>query len=168
MFKALKTGSFLVALAAIVCGVLLAFKPYATMAWVLRVVGIIALIGGVIHLIDFIKDRSQNNKLLLAIGEFALAFVCIFFATKVMGFIGKACGIVLLVGGALEIYNLYKERKPRDLPVIIPAVVAVILGIVMLCGGLNPVAVALRIGGIALIVYGVAKIYDLYRYGKLF
>ncbi len=38
----------------------------------------------------------------------------------------------------------------------------------MLCGGLNPVAIALRIGGIALIVYGAGRIYDLYRMGKLF
>lgn len=142
----------------IICGLVLLFNPGAMAAGICRIIGIVALISGIVGFINerggaYRRSASARTILCLVSGA-----VLLFMPGLVLRSISLAAGIIIAAYGltqllaALDAKKLGRANWPLAL---ITPVILLILGIIMINGGISVANLAIRVIGVVLSVYGL-------------
>lgn len=142
----------------IICGLVLLFNPGAMAAGICRIIGIVALITGIV---EFLNERngayrrSASARTILCIVAGA---VLLLMPGLVLRSITLAAGLIIAAYAVTQILTALDARKLGranwPLALIIP-VALLILGIIMINGGISVANLAIRIIGIVLTIYGL-------------
>ena len=142
----------------IICGLVLLFNPGAMAAGICRIIGIVALITGIV---EFLNERngayrrSASARTILCIVAGA---VLLLMPGLVLRSITLAAGLIIAAYAVTQILTALDARKLGranwPLALIIP-VALLILGIIMINSGISVANLAIRIIGIVLTIYGL-------------
>ncbi|MBQ4090197.1 MAG: DUF308 domain-containing protein [Clostridia bacterium] len=142
----------------IICGLVLLFNPGAMAAGICRIIGIVALITGIVEFLNEHNGayrRSASARTILCIVSGA---VLLFMPGLVLRSISLAAGLIIAAYAVTQILAALDARKLGRanwaLALIIP-VALLILGIIMINGGISVANLAIRIIGVVLAVYGL-------------
>ena len=141
-----------------ICGLVLLFNPGAMATGVCRLIGIVALITGVVEFINERNSpyrRSASARTILCI---AAGVVLLFMPGLVLRSISLAAGIIIAAYGVTQLMQVVDARRIGRVSIpfaLITPVALLILGIVMMTGGISAANLAIRIVGVVLIVYGL-------------
>lgn len=112
------------AVATIALGLIIVFRPEQSLKLFLILIGIWALIVGIIQLVVYFRSRkSLANAPLLVINAFlaiGLGAALFFFPVPFIRFLAIIVGVVFCLGGLLMIYFSFALRKVRLIPEIKP------------------------------------------------
>lgn len=155
--KNLHVGSGLVT---VIIGVILFLMPGKALATILRFVGIILIIMGVLHMLSAFKENSESTQ-----GEKAVALIAIIAGAVVLLFPGFIVSLFPLIAAAAIILNgisnLMKAidaKKSGDsgwMAMCILSIITVIAGIIVFRNPFSATKTLVRVIGAILIYNGV-------------
>lgn len=143
----------LCAVACLACGLTLLFNPDAMARSVCRIIGVIALIGGLSELADGASAYSARNRGSGAILSVIIAIVLIFMPDFVLRSISLIAGVII---AAACLHSLMSSLEARVLGrrywFVACAVSALgtLLGVIMLFGGISATNIVVRMIGLVL------------------
>lgn len=169
MFKGLKWTAVLLSAVCIICGIVLLFNPVATARAIFKIVGIVALISGIMHLVENFTDGNPTTptrpQLTRGLLDIVAALVLTFMTGTVLSIINIAVGLILVVYCVFAIQSSLDSKAlqhPYWWASFTAAVVGIVLGIIMVFGGISATNVVIRLGGIALMVYGFEQLWSVF------
>lgn len=176
MYKKYRFVPVLLAAACLICGLVLLFNSGAASRSIFRILGVIALVSGGVRLADeysVARRVDAMHKSVLARGcvECVAGIILLFFTGMVLNFISFVVGLALLSACAYLIWQaMYSSTRgtPGWWAILSACIAGGIFAIIMIFGGVNVVGLVIRIGGLALAIYGGSQIVGMYRRGQLF
>lgn len=163
MQKSIKGSFGLTAGIFIIIGLVLLIFPGIALSLACIIIGIVALVYGIMRIVNYTKDSSAAPALDLVIGLALAIFgvVLIFVPNFFSGLISIVLGIYFVVEGFADAKRALDMKKAGYSKWVIPFVIALVvvaLGVLII---VNPVATWLvRILGIAMIVEGVSTAFS--------
>ncbi len=150
-----------------VLGVFLTINPVGFTEVLIRIIGIVLLIGAVIGLVHIISGvKNQTSVVGPVIGSIlALIFglLCLCGTGWILGIISIFAwiyGLILIIGGVLKFASFAQVRNAgltnkSSYLILISAIIMIVFGIILVIRPFGTVELLLRIGGILLIVEAI-------------
>lgn len=142
----------------IICGLVLAVNPESMAAGVCRLIGIVALISGVV---EFINERSgayRRSAGLRSVLSIAAGAVLLFMPGLVLRSISLVAGVIIAAYALTQLLTALEARKygraTRPLAFATP-ICLLILSVIIFSGGISVTSVIIRLCGIVMIIYGL-------------
>jgi uncharacterized membrane protein HdeD (DUF308 family) len=176
MFKKYRLIPAILAAICFVCGVVLVFNSGAASRVIFKILGVLLLASGCMRLADeyvLTKTFADMSRpvLIRGIAEVVAAIILIFFTGLVLNFISFVVGLALLIGSGLMIYQAVvssTKGTPGWWTMLVICIAVAIFALVMTFGGINAVGLIIRVGGLALAIYGGRELWVIYKAGQLF
>ena len=150
-----------------ILGLFLTINPLGFTEVLIRIIGIVLLIGaviGLVHLISNLKNHRSVVGPIIGTGiALVLGLLCLCGTNWLLGIISLFAwiyGLILIFGGILkfasfaQVKNAGLSNKTSYL-VLVSAIVMIIFGIILVIRPFGTVELLLRIGGILLIIEAV-------------
>ncbi|MBQ0025298.1 MAG: DUF308 domain-containing protein [Bacteroidales bacterium] len=141
------------AVVAFCLGLLLVIWPDFMARSIVQIVGIAALVWGVMSVILFFKDKATSTLIEGIVGVIA-GILLLFKASLILKYIFIILAIVLIVFAVEQVVSLIKAKAAWK-SFLLPAV-TVVLGIIILCNPSGSKTLIFVLTGIALLVYAVS------------
>ena len=167
-----KTSSIIAYILCIVFGVIICANPAGILSLICRIVGIVIIVCGVYNLVLGAKNQNAAGRNLQFIVGIVLAIIGIWILIAPGTFlklIPIVIGIVLIYHGVKNIYVCFAGRKGFNVKWIVSlaaAVVAVILGLVLIFRAFKALEVGMVLLGIVLIYDGIAGLWTTFTSKK--
>ena len=142
----------------IICGLMLLFNPGAMAVGVCRLIGITALITGIVGFINERKSTYHRSASVRTLIFIIAGAVLLFMPGLVLRSISLAAGLIIAAYALTQLIALLEAREAgaATAPISLALPIALlILGVVMITGGISIANLAIRIIGIILSVYGL-------------
>ena len=146
----------------IAVGVLLLINPEAFTTAVIIIFGVICIVIGLIYLIKYLRGRKQEDgSILMLIGALFALTLGLFsviaspLIITLFTFIAIMYAVIMIVSGLIKIQNyVMNKRSHRPVSVItmISAVIAVVLGVVILFNPFETTHILWMVVGISILV----------------
>lgn len=150
-----------------VLGVFLTINPVGFTEVLIRIIGIVLLIGAVFGLVNIISGlKNQTSVVGPIIGSIiALIFglLCLLGTGWILGIISIFAwiyGLILIIGGVVKCASFAQVRSSglankSSYLILVSAIIMIIFGIILLIRPFGTIELLLRIGGILLIVEAI-------------
>lgn len=155
----------LLILAEIAVGILLFVNPEEFTRTVLTLFGIIMLLVGLVSCVRFFRDRKDGMEspltLIFAVAALVIGIFCAFATSFVLGLFSVVAviyGVILILAGIYKAQTYFQNKKAKLRPsflVLLSAVLAVILGAVIVFNPFTTTVMLWRFAGISMIAEAV-------------
>ena len=151
----------------VVLGIFLAINPLGFTEVLIKLIGIILLVGAVVGVVHLISNLKNHQPIVGSIIGVALALVfgliCLLGTGWIIGLISLFAwlyGLILIVMGIVKFASFAQVRSAglndkTSYLVLISGIIMLIFGVILLFHPFGTIEVLLRIGGIVLIVEAV-------------
>lgn len=165
MLRKLKWTSALVAVACIICGLVLIFNPGTTTRAVVRVFGWLALISGIVHVIEYFTKKKSQHELTRGLVYLVAALILLMLTNTIIGVLGIIIGIFVLVASAFGIQSSLESRTlghPYWWVSFVSSLIGAILGLILIFAPLAAASAIVVLAGFALLAYGIEQLWTVF------
>ena len=157
------------AILVIVLGVFMLVRPFQAIEYMLRIIGIVLLIFGIVKIVVFITGKEERDviRLLIGIVQVTAGAFLLVKPSQFVGIYSWTWGIVIAYGAIVSLVELIRIRKydvALFTPAIILALATLVLAVIVILKPAMFSAWATQIIGISLIVEGLSMLLALSRY----
>lgn len=157
---------------AVVLGLVLILWPEATINYLVIIIGVLFIIPGLIAIIAyFTRNREIQPSPMFPIegaGSILFGLWLVIMPTFFVNILMYVLGILLIIAGIQQIMTLISVRKHTTVGLgfyVIPVLI-LITGIVILSNPFQIAANTFMLLGIAAIIYGIAELFNWFRFKK--
>ena len=162
--ESIKKHSRIIAIISIVLGLILLFKPTATLSFLCILIGIALLVYGGISVITYFwgKEDSGTPVVVMGIVFLVLGLIFVIHPLWLISFIPVIVGIVTIVLAIFNIstaFGLKKYKRPNWKFPMIFGLITLILGIILVIHPLWLVSFIIRIMALIIVYCGIYNLY---------
>lgn len=169
MLRKLKWSSVILAVACVICGLVLVFHPGTTARAVLRLFGWIALFSGIIHVVDYFAhtDRPvlRRQELTKGLVDLIAALLLLGLTHVILSFASVVIGLFALIASVFAIQSAIDSRAlghPYWWVSLAASVLGAIFGLILVFGSINAISVIVTLAGFALLAYGIEQLWMIF------
>ncbi|MGI6238343.1 MAG: HdeD family acid-resistance protein [Christensenellales bacterium] len=169
MLQRLKWTSVLLAIVCMVCGLVLIFNPATTARAVVRLFGWIALVSGIIHIVDYFSHGEhpliKRQGLIHGLLKCVAALLLLGLTNVIISLLSLVVGLSALVAGVFAIQTALDSRAlghPYWWVSLIAATLGILLGLILIFSPINALSAIITLAGIALFAYGAEQLWMIF------
>ncbi len=165
MLRKLKWTAVIIAVACVICGLVLIFNPGTTARAVVRVFGWLALISGGVHIAQYMTDGKSQRELTRGLVNLLAALILLTLTGKIIALLSIALGIFVLVASWFAMGPALDSKKlghPYWWVSFSAALFGAVLGLIMIFAPLATASAIVVLAGLALLAYGIEQLWTIF------